>query len=30
MPLAKKGEKWKPIGDEKIALIGQWIDQGAN
>ncbi len=30
MPKAKRGEKWKPLSDDKIAVIRQWIDQGAN
>ena len=29
MPKAKKGEKFKPLPEAKIALIKQWIDQGA-
>lgn len=30
MPKVKRGEKWKPLTDEQIAVIRQWIDQGAN
>ncbi len=30
MPKPKKGEKWKPLSDDQIAIIRQWIDQGAN
>lgn len=30
MPHAKKGEKWKPLPADKIALIQAWIDQGAD
>ena len=31
MPLPpKRGEKWKPLDQDKIDLIGRWIDQGAN
>jgi len=30
MPKAKKGEKWKPLTADQIAIIRQWIDQGAN
>jgi mono/diheme cytochrome c family protein len=29
MPKAKRGEKWKPLPDAQIAVIRQWIDQGA-
>jgi mono/diheme cytochrome c family protein len=29
MPHAKKGEKWKPLPPEQVALIQAWIDQGA-
>jgi mono/diheme cytochrome c family protein len=30
MPKVKKGEKWKPLTDDQIATIKQWIDQGAD
>ena len=30
MPKVKKGEKWKPLTDDQIAVIRQWIDQGAD
>ena len=30
MPKVKKGEKWKPMTDAQIALIHDWIDQGAD
>jgi mono/diheme cytochrome c family protein len=30
MPKAKKGEKWKPLSDDQVAVIRAWIDQGAN
>jgi mono/diheme cytochrome c family protein len=30
MPKGKRGEKWKPLPDAQIAVIKQWIDQGAN
>jgi mono/diheme cytochrome c family protein len=29
MPHAKKGDKFKPLTDDQIATIRQWIDQGA-
>lgn len=29
MPLAKRGQKWKPLPDDQIAKIKDWIDQGA-
>ncbi|HZL35346.1 MAG TPA: c-type cytochrome domain-containing protein [Tepidisphaeraceae bacterium] len=29
MPKAKRGETFKPLPDEQIALIKRWIDQGA-
>ena len=30
MPKAKKGEKFSPLPQEQIDLIGKWIDQGAD
>jgi hypothetical protein len=30
MPKAKRGEKWKPLPADQVAVIKQWIDQGAN
>ena len=30
MPKQRRGEQYKPLADDKIALIKQWIDQGAN
>ncbi len=30
MPKAKKGEKWKPLTKDQIAIIAKWIDQGAD
>jgi mono/diheme cytochrome c family protein len=30
MPKVKRGEKWKPLSDDQIATLKQWIDQGAN
>lgn len=29
MPLAKRGHKWKPLPEDQIAKIKDWIDQGA-
>ena len=29
MPRPRRGEEFKPLPPEKIALIKQWIDQGA-
>lgn len=29
MPKAPRGKKWKPLPQDKIDLIGRWIDQGA-
>jgi hypothetical protein len=29
MPKAKRGEEFHPLEDDKIQLIKQWIDQGA-
>ena len=30
MPKAKRGEKWQSLTSDQIAIIQQWIDQGAN
>ena len=30
MPKAKRGEEFHPLEDDKIQLIKQWIDQGAD
>lgn len=27
MPKVKRGDKWKPLTDDQIAVIKQWIDQ---
>jgi mono/diheme cytochrome c family protein len=30
MPKVKRGEMWKALPDDQIAVIQRWIDQGAN
>ena len=29
MPKVKRSEKWKPLPGDQVAIIKQWIDQGA-
>jgi mono/diheme cytochrome c family protein len=29
MPKVKKSVKWKPLSSDQVALIRQWLDQGA-
>ncbi len=29
MPKAKKGEKWKPLPKDQVAIVAKWIDEGA-